>query len=137
MTSYLIDTNVLSETRRKTGNSEVKSFFASLPPEQVYFSVLTLGEIRRGAIRQKRKDPSFNNELMSWLAQIESSAAGRILPVTLAIAYRWADLTVDRTRSPVDALLAATAAVHGLTVVTRNTVDFVDFGVPLINPWDA
>ncbi|MET3896788.1 putative nucleic acid-binding protein [Devosia sp. UYZn731] len=135
--NYLLDTNVLSETRRKSGNAKVQAFVAGLQQSKVHLSVLTLGEIRRGILAKQKADPRFGTQLTEWVAEIERVNAGRIHAVTLDIAYRWGELTSGRTRAGTDALLAATASVHGLTVLTRNVRDFEDFDVPVLNPWDV
>lgn len=135
--SYLLDTNVLSETRRRNGNARVQAFVAGLDRRDIHISVLTLGEIRRGTLAMTFADPAFTERLLHWLAEIERVNAERIHPVTKEIAYRWGELTIGRTRSATDAILAATASVHDLTVLTRNVRDFADFGVRVLNPWDA
>ena len=119
------------------GDARVRAFVSSLQTAQIYLSVLTFGELRRGAFAKRGSDPDFFDELMTWIAAIECVTGDRVCPVTVEIANRWGEMTTGRTRANTDALLAATASVYGLTVVTRNVADFQDFGVPVINPWDV
>ena len=132
---YILDTDVLSETRRRNGNDAVRSFVRSLSAEQIYLSVITLGEVRRGALAKRRSDPAFSDHLLAWLGEVEATMDGRVLPVTTAIAHRWGEMSSDRTRPVTDTLIAATASVHDLTVVTRNERDYRDLGVRVVNPW--
>jgi len=97
--------------------------------------VLSLGEIHRGAERLLPRDPIRASSYLTWLATLESRYAGRLLPVTLEIAHRWGGLSVNQPLPSVDGLIAATALVHNLTVVTRNTADFARAGVSVLNPF--
>ena len=133
--NYLFDTNVVSETRKRRPPPQIVAVIGSIPLSAAYVSVLTLGEMRRGAAMKAAYDGQSAMEFELWLADVEKTLAGRILPVTTAIAFRWGEMTAGRTRPVVDTLLAATASVHGLTVVTRNERDFSDLGVPVLNPW--
>jgi predicted nucleic acid-binding protein len=134
--SYLLDTNVLSELRRKTPNPAVSAWFAMRPATSLYLSVLTLGELRKGI--DGVKDAARRLALSDWL-QTEMSVffMGRVLSIDEQVADRWGQL-VAAARRPlpaVDSLLAATALVHGLSMVTRNAKDFEGLGLEVINPW--
>ena len=134
--SYLLDTNVLSELRRKTPNPAVSAWFATRPATSLYLSVLTLGELRKGI--DGVKDEARRLALSDWL-QTEMSVffMGRVLSIDEQVADRWGQL-VAAARRPlpaVDSLLAATALVHGLSMVTRNAKDFEGLGLEVINPW--
>lgn len=133
--SHILDTDILSETRRRNGNDAVRTFVRSLSAEQIYLSVITLGEVRRGALAKRRSDPVFSDHLLAWLDEVEMTMSGRVLPVTAEIAHRWGEMSSDRTRSVTDTLIAATASVHDLIVVTRNERDYRDLGVRVLNPW--
>jgi len=134
--SYLIDTNVLSELRRKAPNPGVVAWFEERPATTLYLSVLTLGEIRKGANalpKSKRK-----LKLLDWLeTELPGFFAGRVLPVDLEVADRWGRLITNAQRPlpAIDSLLAATALSHGLSLVTRNTQDFPYQDLDVINPW--
>jgi hypothetical protein len=135
--TYLLDTNVVSEPRRRQPSSLVMSWFGSTPPATRFISVMTLGELRKGADRVAFRDPDQSAVLRGWLADTATMFRDRIIPVDAVIAEEWGRLQAARPVSPVDALLAATALVHGWTVVTRNERDFVPTGVPTINPFEA
>ena len=132
---YLLDTNVLSETRRKQADERVIRFVSSAEPSVLFLSVLTLGELRKGVALKGRSDPSAARALGSWVDGLEFSFADRVLGVDAATARLWGELSAQRPRPVVDTLLAATAVVHGLTLVTRNTADVLDTGVSLFDPW--
>lgn len=133
--SHLLDTDILSETRRRNGNEAVRAHVRSLGAEQIYLSVITLGEVRRGALAKRRSDHAFSEQLLIWLGEVEMTMGNRILPVTAEIAHRWGEMSSDRTRPVTDTLIAATASVHDLTVVTRNERDYRELGVRVLNPW--
>jgi hypothetical protein len=103
----------------------------------MYLSVLVLGEIRLGVERLRQRDPSQSESLERWLALLEGRFADRILTIDKAIAHAWGRLGATDPLPPVDGLLAATALVHGLTVVTRDTAPFERVGVPWLDPWSA
>ena len=132
---YLLDTNVLSETRRKQADERVIRFLSSAEPSVLFLSVLTLGELRKDVALKGRSDPSAARALGSWVDGLEFSFADRVLGVDAATARLWGELSAQRPRPVVDTLLAATAVVHGLTLVTRNTADVLDTGVSLLDPW--
>jgi toxin FitB len=133
--SFLLDTNVVSEARRPRGNTGVKTWLASVPADSLHVSVLLVGEIRRGIERLRRRDPPQAAILEFWLATLRLAYADRIIPITVEIAEEWGRLSVPDPIPTADGLMAATARVHGLTLVTRNAADFVRTGVPLLNPF--
>jgi toxin FitB len=130
---YLIDTNVLSEARR--GSAQARDWLRSVDSDQVYLSVVTLGEIMKGISQKSRVDAPAAAALHRWLEQLRVEHARRILPVDDEIALEWSRIAALRLQSMADALIAATASVHRKILVTRNTADFEDLGVRLINPW--
>ena len=135
--SYLVDTNVLSELRRKQPQPEVVAWFTQRPRQTLYLSVLTLGEIRKGI---ERLGAARQQSLLDWLeVELPNYFLGRLLAVDAQTADRWGRLlgSAGRPLPAVDSLLAATALQHDLTLVTRNTADFSDTGVRLINPWNG
>jgi predicted nucleic acid-binding protein len=132
---YLLDTNVLSETRRRQADERVVAFLNGVDPSSLYFSVLTLGELRKGVALKRQFDPDAAKQLGSWVDGLELSFADRILGIDAATARLWGELSAERPRPVIDTLLAATAAAHELTFVTRNTRDVQDIKVKLLNPW--
>jgi predicted nucleic acid-binding protein len=134
---YLLDTNVVSEARRPGGDQGVRRWFATVRGEELYLSVLVLGEIRHGVERLRRRDVAQAAVFEEWLAQLRRAYADRLIPVTPAIAEEWGRLNVPDPLPAIDGLLAATARVAGLTLVTRNTADLARSGVPLLNPFTA
>ncbi|POR52460.1 type II toxin-antitoxin system VapC family toxin [Bosea psychrotolerans] len=131
---YLVDTNVISEARR--GSPPALTWLRSVAPGGVHLSTLTLGEIMRGIALKQRSDPKAAGHLAEWLRRIRHDHADRILPVTDQISVEWGRIAAIRPRGDVDGLIAATAMVHDLILVTRNVADFDDTGVSVINPWD-
>jgi predicted nucleic acid-binding protein len=138
--AWLLDTNVLSEGRRPRPEPRVTAFFEQQPNEQLYLSVLSLAEIRYGI--ERHKDPEKRASLTDWLIQqVRPEFEGRILPITEDIMFRWRLLLEEgrktgHTYSHPDLIIAATALHHGLTVVTRDRIDFDKAGVPVFNPWE-
>lgn len=132
---YLLDTNVLSETRRKQADEHVMSFLSSANASALYISVLTLGELRKGVTMKKQTDPGSAKKLAAWVDGLEYSFADHILGVDAAIARLWGELSAERPRPVIDTLLAATAIVHDLTLVSRNAADVRGIKVNLLNPW--
>jgi predicted nucleic acid-binding protein len=130
---YLVDTNVVSEARR--GSREARIWLRSVDPGSIFLSVITLGEIMRGIALRRRTDARAAASLTLWLEQLRHDHANRILPISDRIALEWGRLAAERPRAMADALIAATAAIHGKIVVTRNVTDFADTGIPVINPW--
>ena len=131
---YLLDTNVISEARR--GSREALSWLRSVDPQSVYLSVVTLGEIMRGIALKRKLDPRAASHLEEWLRELRQDHRDRILPITDRVAIEWGRVAAIRPRGDADGLIAATAIVHELIVVTRNVGDFDDTGVPVVNPWD-
>lgn len=136
--SYLLDTNVISELRKgERADGNVTAWFATLAEEEIFLSVLTIGEIRRGIESVRRRDPDSAAALDRWLALLGEAHADRILPVDRAIAEEWGRMNVPDPLPVVDGLLAATARVLGLTLVTRNVADVKDTGIELLDPFAA
>ena len=134
--SYLIDTNVLSELRRKAPDSGVVDWFSQRPPATLHLSVLRLGEIRKGI--ESISDDARRQSLIDWLeTDLPTFFTGRILPVDGAVADRWGRLvaTAGRPLPAIDSLLAATALKHDLVLITRNVKDFAGLPVQIFNPW--
>jgi len=139
---YLLDTNVVSELRkpskgRRGGiDRNVALWAAGVAVKALYISSITILEIETGILLAERKDRAKGDILRGWLeAHVLTAFAGRILPVDLAVARKCAGLHVPDRMEDRDALIAATALVHGMTIVTRNIGDFDRSGAPLINPW--
>ncbi|MGH9482425.1 MAG: type II toxin-antitoxin system VapC family toxin [Terriglobales bacterium] len=132
---YLLDTNVISETRKIRADSGVMAFLAAADAAGLYLSVLTLGELRKGIAAKRRTDPIAARRLGEWLDSIESVFADRVLPVDAAAAKRWGELSAGGSLPVVDTLIAATALSRGLTLVTRNLRDVQATGVPGLDPW--
>ncbi len=127
---------MISEFRRgERCNPGVASWLASLSPGDIYLSVLTIGEIRKGIENIRRRDRRASESLESWLDDIVAMHADRILPVDQAVAEEWGRLNVPDPLPAIDGLLAATAAVHGLTLATGNIKDVVRSGVDCMNPF--
>jgi predicted nucleic acid-binding protein len=135
--SYLLDTNVISELRKGERTDEnVRAWFGELADEEIYLSVLTIGEIRRGVESVRRRDPDSAGALDSWLARLGEAYRDRILPVDRAIAEEWGRMNVPDPLPVIDGLLAATAKVAGLVFATRNVADVEGAGVELVDPWE-
>ena len=132
---YLLDTNIVSETRKKHADPKVTAFLTSADPSAVYISVLTLGELRKGVALKQRSDPSGAVGIAAWVDGLEFSFADRILGIDAPTARLWGELTAERPRPVIDTLLAATAITHQLTFVTRNTSDVQDIEVKLHDPF--
>lgn len=135
---YLLDTNVISEIRKAgKADAHVAHWAKTASPSIMYLSVITIMELRMGILSLARRGEVQAAILEKWLSvQVLSAFAGRILGIDLAVANQCACLHVPDPRSDRDALIAATALVHGLTVVTRNIKDFKATGVALLNPWE-
>lgn len=131
---YLVDTNVISEARR--GSPEATAWLRSIDPATVYLSALTLGEVMRGIALKQKADPKAAGHLVEWLRRLRHDHASRILPITDQIAVEWGRIAAIRPRGDIDGLIAATAIVHDLIVVTRNVADFADTGAAVVNPWE-
>jgi len=135
--SYLIDTNVLSELRRKEPNPCVVAWFEERPATTLYVSVLTLGEIRKGIEALGKSERKL--KLLDWFeTELPAFFSGRVLPIDEEVADRWGRLLAAARRPlpAIDSLLAATALTHGLALVTRNVNDFPHLDLEIINPWE-
>lgn len=137
---YLLDTNVISELRKaKSGKADknVVAWANNVSATRLFLSVITILEIETGVLLVERRDPSQGAVLRSWLnAHVLPAFAERILPFDTAVAQRCARLHVPDRRSDRDCIIAATALVHGMTIVTRNVDDFEPTGVEILNPWN-
>ncbi len=134
--SYLLDTNIISETIRRQQNKLVIEWIKHVPVEALFVSVLTLGEIRKGI--ERLPDNKRREKMRLWLDyELTAWFEGRVLPIDFAVADRWGRLLaeVDRPVPTIDSLLAATALHHELLMVTRNAKDFNYPGLEVINPW--
>lgn len=134
---YLLDTNVLSELRRRDRTHPgVAAWADSIHPADLFLSAITILEIEAGMLMVQRRDPAQGEMLRTWIeSKVLPAFEGRVLPVDMAVARRCARLHVTDPRAERDALIAATALVHGLTIATRNISDFQAMDVQLHNPW--
>jgi toxin FitB len=138
--SYLLDTNVISEAKKPSPDTKVLRWLASHDPTETYLSVVTLGELREGISYLGNTKKA--RELHLWLAQLKQLFYSRTLNIDESVADTWGQLRGEakrkgRTLPVIDSLLAATAIVHDLTLVTRNTKDFAVLPVKLFNPWES
>jgi predicted nucleic acid-binding protein len=136
---FLLDTNVISELRRpKRANPKVAKWAGGIPAVQFFLSAISILEIERGALQIARKDKAQGKVLRAWIDDyILVHFEQRILAIDTSVASRCAHLHIPDPKSERDGLIAATALVHGMTVVTRNVADFAATGVEILNPWDA
>jgi predicted nucleic acid-binding protein len=133
---YLVDTNVISELRkRRRASPLVRAWIRERKPQDLFLSVLTLGELRRGAERVERRDPASAVALRAWLDSTRTRFRGRIVDVDTEVADRWGRLGIPDPLPDIDGLLAATALVHGMTVVTRNVHHIAPSGARCLNPF--
>jgi toxin FitB len=134
---FLLDTNVVSEFRRSSASPSVVAWASAIPTEWLCISVITILEVETGVLRMERRDPLQGEVMRRWFENsVLSAFEGRTLFVDTEIARQCAKLHVPNPRGERDSFIAATALVHGLTVVTRNTKDFTSTGVKLLNPWE-
>ena len=134
--SYLIDTNVVSELRKgRRCDRHVAAWFSAVPEDEIFLSVLTIGELRKGVELIRRRDARSASALDRWLRSTVNNYQVRVLPVDQAIAEEWGLMNVPQPLPVIDSLLAATAKVHGLTVATRNTEDIARTGASVFNPF--
>lgn len=136
MSGFLLDTNVASEMRKlRRADRGVVGWLESVDGDELFLSVLVVGEIRKGVELARPHDPVKARALERWLAELERSFGDRVLPVTAAIADQWGRLCAMRPTSTIDGLLASTALVHDLTLVSRNLADVAHTGAQLLNPF--
>lgn len=136
--SFLVDTNVISELRRRRCDPRVQAWMDDQPASDLFISVITVIEIETGILRLARRDRARATSLYRWFQGLLIPAfEGRILPVDLKVSRKVARLHVPYPAPRHDALIAGTALAHDLTVVTRNTRDFNSAGVDLLNPWET
>ena len=136
--SYLLDTNVISETRKKRPDAKVQDWLSRQPLYTQYLSVITLGELLQGA--KRARNSTQREDLLAWLERLEQRFDRRVLPIDAAVMRTWSDVTAlaiqsGQTTPLLDSLIAATALTHHLTLVTRNTDDVQALGVKVLNPW--
>jgi predicted nucleic acid-binding protein len=135
---FLLDTNIISEIRkRERANPNVVQWISRTPVREIGTSVLVIAEIRHGIDLKRRSDPEQAKSLDRWFTQMRTRLADRVLPIDEPIAQAWALMGIPDPLPPVDGLLAATAKVHGLTLVTRNVADIAGSGVPLLDPFST
>jgi toxin FitB len=138
--SYLLDTNVVSEIRKKAPDPGVAAWFASVPADELFLSVLVIGEIRQGIERLARRDLAQAEIFEQWLNRLVHAYGDRIVPVTARVAEAWGRLNVPDPVDPVpvvDGLMAATALAHDWTLVSRNIADVASTGVRLLDPFSG
>lgn len=128
-----MDTNVVSDACKHA--PAVRTWLGGVHPKSLALSVVTVGEIEKGIQIRRRRDAGAAQRLQGWLDELRTDFADRILPVDERVAIAWGRIAAGRSRSVTDGVIAATALVHGLTLVTRNVRDFADLGVPLVDPW--
>ena len=133
--TYLLDTNVISELRKRNPDPHVLAWYATVTSAEIFVSALTIGEIRLGIERLRGKDGAQADVLEQWLRGLQASYGDRIINVDAAVAEAWGRLNVPDPLPVIDGLLAASAKVRGWTLVTRNTGDLARSGVALLNPF--
>lgn len=135
--TWLVDTNVISEIRKGPRcHPSVASWWAAVEDRDLFLSALTLGEIRKGIESVRPRDPVKAGALERWLREVSDVFGARIIGVDPAVADAWGRMSASRSVPVIDALLAATAQVHDLVLVTRNTADVSGLGVRTLNPFD-
>jgi predicted nucleic acid-binding protein len=135
---FLLDTNIISEIRKRDrADPNVARWVARTPATEIGTSVLVLGEIRRGIELKRRRDSEQAKSLDRWFSQMRTGLADRVLPIDEPIAEAWAMLRIPNPLPLIDGLLAATAKVHDLTLVTRNVAQIAATGVSLLDPFTA
>lgn len=134
--SYLLDTNVISELRKPRMHPGVERWSRTVAGDRLYLSVLVIGELRRGVEGLMPRDPVQARVLDGWLDQLGHTFHDRMLDVTADVADAWGRMNAARTYPVMDGLLAATAKVHDLTLVTRNAKDIAGTGANVLDPFD-
>lgn len=134
--TYLLDTNVVSEVRRRGGAPHVAAWLGSVRGDELFISVLVLGEIRRGIERLRGRDPAHAGVFERWLDELRRRFDDRIVTVDAAVAEEWGRITAAGPVPVEDGLMVATANVHGMVFVTRNVAHVARTGVRLLNPWE-
>ncbi len=136
--NFLVDTNIISEIRKgPRADRNVSAWYAAVPDGSLYVSALVLGEPRRGLELKRPQDPAQAAALEKWIGAVQRDFGGRILPVDSPVAEEWGRMSATRPVSIIDGLMAATAKVHGFTLVTRNTAHVTGLGVAVINPFQS
>jgi hypothetical protein len=136
--TYLLDTNVISEVRKRNPAPGVTGWMSDTPAGELHVSVLTFGEIEQGIVRLRaRGDLQQATSIERWLRGMEEAFADRALPITRSVSAEWGRRPADYPMPVIDSLIAATARAHGLTIATRNVKDFERAGVPVLNPFTA
>jgi|SRR5579875_2765450 len=135
--SYLLDTNVVSELRKSRPDPNVAAWFHAVRSAELYLSVLTIGEIRMGVERLRRKDKAQARHIEQWLTGLHSTYRDRLVGIDARTAEEWGRLNVPDQLPVIDGLLAASAKVRDWTLATRNTADLARSGVRLVNPFDS
>lgn len=134
--TYLLDTNVISELRKGVrADANVTAWFAEVAEKEIFLSVLTIGEIRRGIENVRRRDPDPAAALDRWLSLVSEAHGDRVVPVNRMVTEEWGKMNVPDPLPVIDGLLAATARVLGLTLVTRNVADVEGTGIELLDPF--
>ena len=134
---YLLDTNFVSEARKPRPNPGVLAFLLETSPDRSFVSAMTIGELRKGVAARRALDAEAADRLAEWVDQLESEFSERVITVDGAVARIWGELSASRPVPVVDTLIAATAIVHDLTLVTRNVRDMASTGARLLNPWEG
>ena len=132
---YLLDTVTISQGLSRRANAGALAWIGRQQPEQLFLSVVTIAEIRRGSVQVRKKDSKFADRIDEWLTTTASAFGDRILPIGISIARIWGTLQATAGHGGEDLMIAATALDHDLTVVTRNTRDFAGLGVKVENPF--
>jgi toxin FitB len=135
--TYLLDTNVISELRKRSPDPQVLAWYNSLSSADIFISALTIGEIRQGVERLRRKDTAQAEQLEHWLVGLQRTYRDHIVPIDADTADEWGRINVPDPLPVIDGLLAATAKAHGWTLATRNTADLSRCGAALFDPFAA
>ena len=134
--NFLVDTNVVSEVRKGAAcNRKVAAWYTSIDDGDLYLSVLVTGEIRKGIELVRRRDPAKATALEKWLEEVDLAFGERILPIDRAVTDEWGRMSARRPIPVIDGLLAATAKVHRMVLVTRNDADVAGLGARILNPF--